>query len=170
MPDENVGYLIDYRMKSGRGAWDRKKNLLRSVQQDAELKDRVPKKQDSPIENRMSGNRTREWGRYCLISHLERARSKWPRHLTILWQVLSNAPIVLRRHLSLTNRHVISLQRWQYEIFYNYIPQSSTNSTHGFKAVLLEYCSAVLLWAVFTSLKQYNTAQSSIAGHPSYVW
>ena len=37
-------------------AWTQKQDILRPVKQDAKWRDRVPKKQDSPVENRTSGN------------------------------------------------------------------------------------------------------------------
>ena len=37
-------------------AWTQKQDILRPVKQDAIWRDRVPKKQDSPVENRTSGN------------------------------------------------------------------------------------------------------------------
>ena len=39
-------------------AWTQKQDILRPVKQDAKWRDRVPKKQDSPVKNRTSGNPT----------------------------------------------------------------------------------------------------------------
>ena len=52
--------MTDYRINSGKqdekDVCNEKKDILRPVQQDAELKDKGPKKKDSPVENRTSGN------------------------------------------------------------------------------------------------------------------
>ena len=52
--------MIDYRINSEKqdekDACNQKKDILRPVQQDAELKDRGHKKKDNPVENRTSGN------------------------------------------------------------------------------------------------------------------